>query len=214
MRRDLRAAFARVDWVGPVPALPPDASVVLYANHHNFYDGHLLWLAVEGLLGRHTLTWMEDWQRFPFFAAAGALPFPAGDARARAATVRRTARRFGEAPRWGLVYFPEGVLHPPEEGLLPFDEALLKRLDALLPRKVWLPTALYVTWDGEARPVARIAAGMPHQHVDGGERQRLAALWHELCTPAGPSRPLLEGRASPSRRWDFRFAAPFFRRYL
>lgn len=214
MRRDLRQAFSRVEWIGPPPEVPPDASVVLYSNHHSFYDGYLLWLVVDKLLGRRTLTWMEDWQRFPFFAAVGALPFPADDPRARAATMRRTAKRFADSPGWGLVYFPEGVLHPPDNGLRPFDEGLLKRLDRLLPRKVWLPVALYVTWDGGARPVARLAAGVAHAAVHGDEQAVLTALWHDLRTSDRPATPLLTGKSGPEARWDFSPFAPFFRRYL
>ncbi len=215
MRRALRRTFARVEWIGPAPEVPADASVVLYANHHSFFDGYLLWLVNEKLLNRRSLTWMEDWHRFPFFAAAGALPFPADDPKARAATVRRTAHRFANAPAWGLVYFPEGVLHPAEEGLLPFQTALLHRLDTLLPGKVWLPVAVYVTWDGGDRPIARLAAGCPHRALDGGEHDRLEALWHGLRTPSPVSTTvLLTGTAAPADRWDFSFAASFFRRYL
>lgn len=215
MRRALRGAFARVDWVGPLPQVPPDASVVLYANHHSFYDGYLLWRVVDELLGRRALTWMAEWHRFPFFAAVGALPFPPDDARTRAATIRRTAQRFAAGPHWGLVYFPEGVLHRAEEGLLPFETALLPRLDTILPHKVWLPVAVYCTWDGGDRPVVRMAAGEAHAALDGGEHARLDALWHSLRTPDAPvTRALLPRRAPTQHRWDFSIAAPFFRRYL
>ncbi len=214
MRRDLRASFARIEWVGPVPDVPADASVVLYANHHSFHDGHLLWVVVEKLLKRHALTWMEDWNRFPFFAAVGALPFPSDDLRARALTFRRTARRFADAPCWGLVYFPEGVLHPPDDGVLAFDESLLRRLDTLLPDKVWLPVALYVTWDGDARPVARLTAGRAHRTIQGDEHTRLSTLWHDLRTTTRPATLLAQGKRSAATTWDFRFTAPFFRRYL
>ncbi|MDX1548833.1 MAG: acyltransferase, partial [Rhodothermales bacterium] len=128
MRRSLRRAFRRVAWIGPAPALPEGVPVILYANHHNFYDGYLGWLVAARLLGRPAMTWMEAWDRFPFFGAVGALPFPPGDPRRRAATVRRTLRRFEEASSSVLVYFPEGRLHPPDEGLDPFPEGAFARL--------------------------------------------------------------------------------------
>ncbi len=214
MRRALRQAFARVEWIGPPPHVPADCSVVLYANHHSFYDGYLLWLVTTKLLGRRTLTWMEDWYRFPLFAPIGALPFPADDARQRAGTIRGTARRFRDGPGWALVYFPEGHLHAPEDGVLPFDETLLRRLDGLLPQKVWLPVALYATWDGGAWPLVKMQAGTPHSTLTGDEHARLSALWHDLRTRREPSTLLFRGRQGPESRWDFRFAAPFFRRYL
>ena len=48
--RGLASAFRRVCWVGEPPVWPADTPVVLYANHHHFFDGHLLWYALHRLL--------------------------------------------------------------------------------------------------------------------------------------------------------------------
>lgn len=215
MEGALRDAFARVEWRGPLPDVPAGASVVLYANHHTFFDGYLGWLVLRRVLDHAPLTWMRDWDRFPFFAAVGALPFPETDAAERAATVRRTARRFASGSPHGLVYFPEGTLHAPEEGVAPFDAAFLARLDRLLPRKVWLPLAITVTMQEGARPVCRLAAGTPHPAIRGDEHDRLTALLATLRqAPPPETRRLLDGRPSPAERWSFRFTRRYFRRFL
>lgn len=216
MQRQLRRAFRRVAWVGDVPELPPDVPVVLYANHHGFFDAHLAWIAVSRLYGRPTLTWMAEWDRFPFFGAVGAQPFPPDDPRRRAATLRRTARHFRDVrPPPVLVYFPEGHLHAPEEGILPFDAQRFARLSHLLPGTLWWPVALHVTWRGEALPTALLAGGEPYKAVRGDEHNRLEALWHRLRTSMPDrTRTLLEGACSPEERWNFGFTKGLFSRYL
>lgn len=212
---DLRKAFRRVCWVGARPDLPSQTPVIAYANHHNFYDGHLLWLVVDRLLGRPPALWMADWDRFPFFAPSGAQPFPPDDARRRSATLRRTARRFRQTPETMLIYFPEGRLHAPEDGVLPFDTQAFSNLDRLFPEKRWWPVAVYVTWRGEARPTAFLTAGEPHATSHGQERATLEDLLSTLRTKyPDDAHVLLEGRSGPSERWDFSFLAPFFKRYL
>ncbi|GIV58354.1 MAG: acyltransferase [Rhodothermaceae bacterium] len=214
MRSALRDAFSRVAWAGPVPETAPDRPLVLYANHHDFYDGYLLWLACRDVLGRPALTWMEAWDRYPFFAAVGAHPFPPDDARRRVATLRRTARWLHRHPATALVYFPEGRLHPPDEGLLPIDTAALAHLDRLLPGVMWCPVGLHVTRTGAPRPEARLAAGPVHPHPDGHETHRIEALLARLrALPPGSGRTLLTGRHRPDR-WNFGFLRGYFARYL
>lgn len=215
LRRDLRRAFRRVCWTGPWPDLPADAPVVVYANHHNYYDGHLLWLLVEQALGRPCLLWMQDWARFPLFAPLGSLPFPADDAARRGATVRHTARAMRAAPRTALLYFPEGKLHPPEGGLLPFPADETRRLGCLLPAPLWLPVAIHVTWWGEAHPTAVLASPGPHPAREGALADALSACWHDLRTATPPTHHvLLDGHRGSSEAWDLSWTSPFFRRYL
>lgn len=215
MQRALRRAFRRVVWVGPLPTLPSGRPLVLYANHHSFYDGYLLWLVADRLFGRPCTLWMADWERYPLFAASGAQPFPPDDPAARAATLRRTARRFRERPDTVLIYFPEGRLHPPDEGVLPFDEALVARLGRLFPDALWWPVALHVTWWNEAHPTVLMAGGTPHATPPHDTRSRLAALLEGLrSAPPEATHVLLEGRRGPNESHDLRLLSPLFRRFL
>lgn len=214
LRFDLHRAFRRVCWVGDWPPPLPDGPVIAYSNHHHFYDGHLAWLLFRAKMGRPPTLWMAEWDRFPFFAAVGAQPFPADDPARRAATIRRTARRFRAQPQTVLVYYPAGTLHPPEDGIGAFEASSADRLARLYPEATWWPYAVHVTWWNETAPTALLTGGSPHQ-ADGEERERLQDLWHHLQRPSPqPTRTLLDGYGSLEEWWDFSFAAPFFERYL
>ena len=217
LRRDLRRAYRQVNWVGPRPSFSREVPVVLYANHHHFYDGHLLWLLLDSL-DRPGILWMEDWDRFPFFAAVGVQPFPPDDDARRRATLRRTVRRLGEGPGTTLVYFPEGRLHAPHEGILSFPDGAFERLARLFPEATqWWPVAVHVVQTGDARPTAMMAGASPHDAPDGYERERLREAWERLRAP-GPAhddrQQLLDGRRAPNDQWDFSLLTPFFERYL
>jgi len=211
MKRALQRAFRRVCWTGDLPSLPPGVPVVLYANHHNFFDGYLAWLLAHHVLHRPVMTWMAEWDRFPFFGAVGALPFPPDDPRRRAATLRHTIRRFRNEPDSILVYFPEGRLHRAEEGLLPFDLDAFARLDRLLPDKLWWPVGIHTSWWDEALPTALLGGGTPFPTASGQELEHLEAVWHAV-RKAEPQQThiLLDGHHSPNERWDMSFLSRFF----
>lgn len=211
---DLRRAFRHVYWVGEWPPALPNGPVIAYANHHHYYDGHLGWLLFQEHLNRSATLWMAEWDRFPFFGAVGAQPFPPDDAARRAATLRRTARRFREAPRTVLIYYPEGKLRPPDEGIAPFNREAVARFASLYPEARWFPLAIHVTWRGDARPTALLTGGPPHD-VDGQEHERLLNHWQNLHRSDHSSLHLLsEGSPSAAEQWSFSFAASFFERYL
>lgn len=196
--------------------LPGKAPVILYANHHHFYDGHLLWYLIHTCLQRPATIWMNEWEHYPFFAAVGAQPFPTDDASRRAATIRRTARRFRERPRTVLAYFPEADLHAPAASIQPFPAGAINRLGRLYPAATWWPIAIDVTSWGDKYPTVCLQPGTPHKAPDGAERDRLVHLWHTLrkTAPESPHTILLDGRKSPTDIWDFSRLAPFFERYL
>jgi 1-acyl-sn-glycerol-3-phosphate acyltransferase len=213
IERDVSKAFASVQLVGDVPDLPADQSVVLYANHHSFHDGYLAWLLVERVLGRRIVTWMAEWDRFPFFAAGGALPFPPDDARARAATLRATVRRL-RTPDFGFLYFPEGRMHPAPEGLDPFDDALTARLGRILSDATWVALGIGLAFGDAPKPDARLALGNPHAGGDGDLRAHLEAALARCADYSLPTQTLLGGAPPPQKKWSFAFAKDFFERFV
>jgi 1-acyl-sn-glycerol-3-phosphate acyltransferase len=214
LRSDLRGAFRHVYWVGEWPPALPDAPVIAYANHHHHYDGHLGWLLFQERLSRPATLWMAEWDRFPFFGAVGAQPFPPDAPTRRAATLRRTARRFREAPETVLIYYPEGEMRSPDAGIGAFEESALARLARLYPQAHWWPLAVHVTWRGHSRPTAFLTGGSVHDRPERAH-ERLSRRWQALRRPdPSPRRLLLEGRRTAAEIWRFSFAAPFFSRYL
>lgn len=217
IERDLASAFRRVVWVGERPALSPGRPVVLYANHHAYFDSFLLWRLIARTLERPFIVWMEKWDAVPLFGPLGALPFPPEDATRRMRTIRETARRMESGPAILLLY-PEGEMRPPDSGLGPW-RADLVRLARLLPANaLWWPLAVRVTDWGQASPTALLAAGEPHEIPDGSERQRLQAVLDRLheARPSdlasGAAYVLQEGKQGPDERWDLSRLGPLFRR--
>ena len=220
--RSLRGSLRRAVWIGAAPheAIPPGTPVVLYANHHYFHDSYLLWHLTRRVLDRRFVVWMEAWERAPLFGPIGARPFPVGDARTRAATLRRTARQMTADPATALVFYPEARLGPPDAGLQPFSADLLPRLARVFPPETrWCPVAVRLTWWGEEQPTALLTAGPAHAVPDGHEADRLRALIRHLEQvhpgEAGARLPpdaalLLDGKPADSERWDLSRLAPFY----
>lgn len=215
MRTSLRGAFRRVCWVGPVPDFPTDRPIVLYANHHNFYDGYLLWLLGTTLLDRKPMTWMAEWDRFPFFGAVGAYPFPPGDNKRRLQTIRRTSRILRDDPATMLFYFPEQILHAPEEGILPISSDAMARLERIFPPVSWWPVALHMTSRGDALPTLIMTGDDWHERIDGEEMSRLQAAFDRLRSESHAcDEVLLEGRKGANEAWNMRWMQRWFERYL
>lgn len=220
IRSGLRSSFRRVVWAGDRPPEDPAPGrpLVLYANHHYFADSYLLWHLTTQVLRRPMLVWMEAWDQAPLFGPVGALPFPSEDARQRVQTVRETAWRMARDPRTVLFLYPEGTMGVPEDGLQIF-RADLARLARVLPDEVvWWPVGVRLSWWGESRPTAILGPGAAHEHVEGTEADRLAAVLDRLREvrpgnlDAGRAHSILEGTAGADERWDLSRLAPFFRR--
>ncbi len=206
LERSLRSEFRRIVWLGEWPPQLPDAPVILYANHHAFYDGQVLSHLVERLLGRPVVIWMRDLPRFPFFKLLGALPFPADSTSTRSATIRLTKRAWRSEPRTTLVYFPEGQLHSWDDGLHWPGDGRMARLKSVMPEATWWPVALRVAGFEDHRPTAYLSGGPADPGSLGSERDKLEELLESLRHPERlTGRVLLEGRRGPHERWDFSF---------
>ncbi len=204
MRRSLRRAFRRVYWIGALPETAPDRPLLVYSNHHNFFDGYLMWLLADQVLGRFPLTWMRELEQYPFFKAAGAMTFPESDALARATTIRRTVALLREDPRHMLAYFPEGRIHNPEDGVESFDVRLLQILERQVPGLQFLPLAIHATWRGASQPVVLLTAGKTSGTVLANAADELNFLLQRLRTaPADEYQTLLEGNKNLDEKWSF-----------
>jgi 1-acyl-sn-glycerol-3-phosphate acyltransferase len=211
---EMKKAFRAVHLCGDIPALDAHRPLVVFGNHHSFHDGYAMWYLARHVLNRHVTLWMEEWDRFPFFGAAGAVPFPSGDSAQRGRSMRLTRRRFDAHPASALVYFPEGRMHAAEEGILPWPEYVLPRLHGILGEPQWLPVALYSSWRAGDRPEIFIIPGELIKRPSGSERETLTELLERAPEASlEPSRIILAGNRSRNST-SFSFLAGYFRSRL
>jgi len=145
--------------------------VILFANHHYWWDGYLGYWLIRAW-GRRMVVWMEAYRRFPPFRATGALPFPPDDPQVRARTVRRTVQILRTEPA-ALLLFPEGVLHGDTERLLPFQRSL-HWLACRVPQATLLPLAIHIEPSYHQYPRAFLSVGAPFQSASTDETAWLA----------------------------------------
>jgi hypothetical protein len=145
--------------------------VILFANHHYWWDGYLGYWLIRAW-GRSMVVWMEAYRRFPPFRATGALPFPPDDPQVRARTVRRTVQILRTEPA-ALLLFPEGVLHGDTERLLPFQRSL-HWLACRVPQAMLLPLAIHIEPSYHQYPRAFLSVGAPFQSASTDETAWLA----------------------------------------
>ena len=146
--------------------------LVLFANHHYWWDGYLGYWLIRAW-GRRMVVWMEAYRRFPPFGAIGALPFPPDDPQVRARTVRRTVQILRTEPATALLLFPEGVLHGDTERLLPFQRSL-HWLACRVPQATLLPLAIHIEPSYHQYPRAYLSVGAPFQSAATDEAAWLA----------------------------------------
>jgi hypothetical protein len=146
--------------------------VILFANHHYWWDGYLGYWLIRAW-GRRMVVWMESYRRFPPFGAIGALPFPPDDPMARARTVKRSVQALRTEPATALLLFPEGTLHGDTERLLPFQRSL-HWLACRVPQATLLPLAIYIEPSYHQYPRAYLSVGAPFQSASTDETAWLA----------------------------------------
>jgi len=146
--------------------------VILFANHHYWWDGYLGYWLIRAW-GRRMVVWMESYRRFPPFGAIGALPFPPDDPMARARTVKRSVQALRTEPATALLLFPEGTLHGDTERLLPFQRSL-HWLACRAPQATLLPLAIHTEPSYHQYPRAFLSVGAPFQSASTDETAWLA----------------------------------------
>jgi 1-acyl-sn-glycerol-3-phosphate acyltransferase len=201
VHRKVRRSFRGV-WVhGTLP--PPASSLVVYANHTNFWDGfiaaELCWAG-----GWDGYCMMEERQlaRYRFLARLGAFSIRRGDAQSALETLRY-ARGLLARPSTAVVVFPEGVLRPSGSGPHPLERGV-----EVLSRQAGvrcLPVGIRYRFFEHELPDVVIGVGEPHGAASLDVfTERLAAAVADVDErrPLDDFRPLLRGRRSVMERWD------------
>lgn len=196
--RDLRRHFRAVYVRGALPETT--APIVLFANHHYWWDGYLGYWLIRSW-GRRMVVWMESYRRFPPFAAVGALPFPPNDPIVRARTIKRTVQILSREPAV-LLLFPEGELYGDTDRLLPFQRSL-HWLHCRLPQAMLLPLAIHIELSYHQYPRAYLSVGEPFESkaIDSGQWLQDAARTVEqlLHQTRADARAIVDDAAHSSR---------------
>lgn len=155
IRRSVRRRFRNVYWRTAQPSIP--APAVLYANHHGWMDGYLMFhLAIK--LDLVCIDWIEEFDTFPLFRFVGGIRYPKGDLAGRVAAVRQTIQELKSGK--SLVFFPEKVMHRPPS-VLPFGKALAT-IARHVPNVTLVPVAILQEMSLHERPEAWLSVGKPH----------------------------------------------------
>lgn len=203
IRRSVRARFRRLYW--DPPAAPLMQPCILVANHHNWFDGYVMYhLATK--LGIPCLDWIAEFDAFPLFAKAGGMPFPPGDPARRAATVKRTIRKM-KSEGWSMMLFAEGTLHYPPK-VWELGEAL--DLVAAKTGATIYPVALRYEFAMHERPECwvRVGEAIPtDSDLRQNTRVALEAMLAQLGEEIRHGREfavLAQGTDDVNERWDMR----------
>ncbi len=187
--------------MAPLPPLPEPPGI-LYANHHGWMDGYLMFHLVERM-GLRCVDWIEEFDQFPLFRWVGGIRFAKGEPLARASAIRRTISLMRDGSQ-SLVIFPEGVLHRPP-GVLPFGRAI-----DLVARKTgaWaMPVAIRYEMSVHERPEAFLSVGLAEPWLGLQEAQKkleeqLSTL-HQLQGEHDRFEQLVSGTRDVNERWGF-----------
>jgi 1-acyl-sn-glycerol-3-phosphate acyltransferase len=211
--------FAAVHWNQPVLEGEAGQRVVFVANHTNWWDGFLGYLAGARLgLHFHILMEAENLERYRMFKLIGALPMHRGSAAAAYRDLDRATRQL-RRPRTGVWIFPQGGRRPPQEPFRGVERGAaqialrLKQAVRVWPVAiryaylgeqvpdafVWFGTPIVVQGVGESRESRRGLTG----RIEAGMTDALSAL--DLLVREerlDGFAPLLRGRLSINKRLD------------
>lgn len=197
----LRSAFRGIWCSGALPE--GDESLIMYANHSNFWDG----FATHAFLRhqrRDGYALMEEPQlaRYRFLRHLGAFSIRRGDARSTIETFKYATKLLAK-PRTAICIFPEGVLEARPRRPLRLErgvEVLAKRAGVRC-----VPVAMQFAFYEHEYPDLVLHVGNAHA-PEGPEDMsaRLETLMNEQaqlknCTGLTP---MLRGRRSVAERWD------------
>ncbi len=203
IRRSVRKHFHTVYWSN-ANSETLRSPAVLYANHHGWMDGYLMFHLISEL-GLVSVDWIEEFDSFPLFSKIGGMRFAKGDFTGRVGTIRKTIRLM-QNESCSLVLFPEGTMHRPPS-LLPFGGAL-DLIAKRVPNAVFVPIGIYYEQSMHQRPEAWISVDLVHTfHSRQDCEERLASNLENLreSVKSGHSFEILaRGTKDVNERWDMR----------
>lgn len=217
VRRLAQRHFAAVHLRRPADgaALPADLPILFVANHTNWWDGLLAFLAGRALgTTFHVLMEARHLARYRFFLRVGALPLDRASAAGAYADLERAAATL--VPGNGLWVFPQGARRPAGEPLTPLESgAAHLALRGRTPVRL-TPVGLRYLFLGEQRPEAFIWVGAPWVvHPGDSDRRTLTHRVGERMSAAlgdleravlaedlAPFQPLVPGSLSLNKRLD------------
>jgi 1-acyl-sn-glycerol-3-phosphate acyltransferase len=197
VRRTFRGIWLR----GVLP--PPDARLLVYANHTSFWDGFVAAeLCQAAGWDGYCLMDEANLRRYRFLSRLGAFSVRRGDAVSALESLRYAAQLLAR-PGTAVVIFPEGELRP-----YGGEPASLARGVEVLARRACctcLPVAFRYRFFEHELPDVLIAVGTPHGPAAVAEfATRLRSTPGELGDGRGLDEfsPLVRGRRSVVERWD------------
>ena len=153
--KSVRNRFHTVYWDPPKTHI--GEPTIFIPNHHGWFDGYLMYLALKRLQ-MVTMDWIEEYDAFPLFGKIGGMPFPKDDARRRAMTIRRSITKM-EEDGTNLLLFAEGRLHYGPE-VLPFPDGFDRLVQRFRAKSV-TPVAIVYEHSLHERPEAFLRFGSP-----------------------------------------------------
>lgn len=208
MRRRFAGVLVRGE--GHLQALEPGCSVLVCANHSNWWDGFTARLVGQliqeraGKSGRYLMQEQQGLERYPFFRACGVFSV---DKKRPSASLRYATGLLREA-RTQLWIFPQGALLPLAAPLeLREGAAFLARMSGTQV----LPLAIRYEWLAESKPTVLVEIAAPldgHACTTPGlqaaMQKALDAPAQELLHHQTPGyTPLLRPRMSINRVFDY-----------
>ena len=202
IRRSVRTRFRNVYCRFDDSAI--SAPTVLYANHHGWMDGYLMFHLVCKL-NIKSVDWIEEFDSFPLFRYVGGMRYTPNEMVQRAKTIRQTIRLMNKE-KVSLVIFPEGVMHRPPS-ILPLGRAI-EVIAKKVPGVTFTPVAIRYEQSIHERPEAWLWTGTPHpfstlQDCHDRLTRQLGCLQTSIAK--GESFPVLaKGTLDVNERFDMR----------
>jgi 1-acyl-sn-glycerol-3-phosphate acyltransferase len=200
LRTKMRSAFHGLWLRGALP--PPEAGLLVYANHTNWWDGFVVHaLAVGAGWDAYCLMEEENLQRYRFLTRIGAFSVHRTHPGSALASLRYAKGLLQKQAV--VVLFPEGEIRPFGESPLRLEggvEVLARAAEA-----VCLPLAIRYAFFEHEKPSVLLHVGEAHPPLPlAAFGERLGACVASLQAARGLDgfRQLWAGRAGVAERWD------------